>query len=79
MKTVAFGEENFTIVGNRHYLVESWEFPDEYHSVDTVERNCSCVGFNCTGSCRHLEAMEDFEREYQRYREATLRLDQTQV
>lgn len=50
-------------IGRFHFLVESWTEPGEWHAVDLEEDTCSCRGFECTQSCRHLLSLKEFLNE----------------
>jgi hypothetical protein len=41
------------------FEVQSQRRPDQYYTVDTLERTCSCPHYRYTGTfCKHLRAAE---------------------
>ncbi len=55
---LTFLGEKIIVVGREHFLMESKTRPGEHHSIDLEDRSCSCKGFLCRGSCRHLEVAD---------------------
>ncbi len=58
-------EETVTITGRRHCLVESHSNPGSHHVVEYAdgEWRCSCIGWSCRHTCRHLNAVRAWARD----------------